>query len=147
MPLTKDEKKENNQYYLSRLKKNRDWKAKHKVETKAYMKERLSNKSIRERYNLQRRNAWAQDKANGPVRARGRPRNKLVYDISAQNVMNHAVNNDTVNVAGLIRDSVEKEKFVVKVPADLPQKFKTILGESVTIPAAVDQWYFLAANN
>lgn len=47
----------------------------------------------------------------------------------------------------LIRDTIEKGTVTIKVPDDLPQKFKDILKGSVTIPAAIDQWYFLAANN
>jgi hypothetical protein len=142
--LTKKTGDNDYSYYLSRLKKNRDWKAAHKKEVKEYNEKHLSKPGIKEKYNKRRREAWAELKAKGPKLQRGRPRNDFItYNIDALAPMKAALGAQTVNVAELLRTTLTTSpKMQVPVPDDAPEKFKKILGKKVEINNNPDTWFF-----
>ena len=91
-------------HYLTILQRNREWKSKNKQHTTDYMKARLKDDSIRERYNKARREAYAKARAKGPARVRGRPRIpiKYKYVADAENAIKAALGANTVNVGNLL---------------------------------------------
>ena len=98
--LTKKTGDNDYSYYLSRLKKNRDWKGAHKKEVKEYNEKHLALPGIKEKYNKRRREAWAELKNKGPKVQRGRPRKDFItYHIDALEPMKAALGAQTVNVA------------------------------------------------
>ena len=147
--LAKPVKDADYSYYLSRLKKNRDWKKSHKAEVKAYNDKHLALPGIKEKYNKRRREVWAELKAKGPKRQRGRPRRDFItYNEDAINPMKVALGANTVNVAELLRTTLETTpKQLIPVPDSAPDKFKKILGKQVEISNNPDTWYFTRVGN
>jgi hypothetical protein len=133
-------------HYLDVLRRNREWKAKHKADTAEYMKMRMADLGIRGRYNKARREAYALARAKGPARVRGRPRKPIVYNADAEDVMKVALGAaNTVNVRLLVRATLmANPKKIVIVPDNVPEKFKKILGPQVEIPNNPDRYYFMA---
>ena len=133
-------------HYLDVLRRNREWKAKHKTDTAEYMKMRMADLGVRGRYNKARREAYALARAKGPARVRGRPRKPIVYNADAEDVMKVALGAaQTVNVRLLVRATLlANPKKIVVVPDTVPEKFKKILGTQVEIPNNPDRWYFMA---
>lgn len=130
-------------HYLDVLRRNREWKAKHKEDTAEYMKMRMADLGIRGRYNKARREAYAKARAKGPARIRGRPRIPITYVADAENAIKAALGANTVNVGNLLRATLlANPKMVIKVPDSVPDKFKKILGKEVVIPNNPDTWYF-----
>ena len=135
-------------HYLTILQRNREWKSKNKQHTTDYMKARLKDDSIRERYNKARREAYAKARAKGPARVRGRPRIPIKYVADAENAIKAALGANTVNVGNLLRTTLmANPKMTIKVPDTVPEKFKKILGKEVVIPNNPDTWYFSKVSN
>jgi hypothetical protein len=135
-------------HYLDVLRRNREWKAKHKTDTAEYMKMRMADLGIRGRYNKARREAYAKARAKGPARIRGRPRIPITYVADAENAIKAALGANTVNVGNLLRATLlANPKMVIKVPDSVPDKFKKILGKEVVIPNNPDTWYFTKVGN
>lgn len=135
-------------HYLDVLRRNREWKAKHKEDTAEYMKMRMADLGIRGRYNKARREAYAKARAKGPARIRGRPRIPITYVADAENAIKAALGANTVNVGNLLRATLlANPKMVIKVPDSVPDKFKKILGKEVVIPNNPDTWYFTKVGN
>lgn len=135
-------------HYLDVLRRNREWKAKHKEDTAEYMKIRMADLGIRGRYNKARREAYAKARAKGPARIRGRPRIPITYVADAENAIKAALGANTVNVGNLLRATLlANPKMVIKVPDSVPDKFKKILGKEVVIPNNPDTWYFTKVGN
>ena len=147
--LAKPAKDSDYAYYLKRLEKNRIWKAAHKKEVKMYNEKHLALPGIKEKYNKRRREAWAEMKAKGPKRQRGRPRKDFItYSIDALVPMKAALGANTVNVGELLRTTLETSpKQIIKVPDETPEKFKLILGKQVEINNNPDTWFFTRVGN
>lgn len=102
-------------------------------------------KAHKQKINERRRARYAAVAALAPKRPRGRPTIVVVNPDTVRNAEKAALGHNTVSVEGILKEerlALGIQKITVPVPADLPEKFRKILGSEISYSPNVDTWYF-----